>query len=446
MTPPRILIVDRDPDSAASLQDSLSKVAQADAADPQRAAAWFRQNYYDGLILDEQLPISVCRQFIADCRVEHPGIWAIILTSSESFEKSPPTGGPTLCLRKPVYAERLVPEVEKMAAAGEQQLADFTRRPLVPPPSGIVGNDPVFSRAVERIATAAKTTAPVLILGESGSGKDVLARYLHQAGRRAELPFQAVNSAGIPETLIESTLFGHRKGAFTGADANRKGVFSAANGGTLFLDEIGEMPPAIQASLLRAVETKTIFPVGSPEGEIVDVRIVTATHRDLGAAVQAGRFRADLYYRLAVWVVHVPPLRRRPGDIELLANHFLERRRQAFESRATSISPSAIQRLRDHAWPGNVRELDNVLQRAMLLATGPTIESEHIEFDRMPGPGDGEPTDPLGSYEDSDRAFRRRYFRNLLDATGGNRTRAASFAGISRTTLHNHLKELGIVD
>lgn len=441
---PRLLIVDRDPDSAASLSDSLAKVAEADAADPQRASALFRINLYNGLIVDEQLPIEICRQFIADCRAAQPGIWAIILTASEAIEKAPLPGGTTVCLRKPVLAATLQRQVAELAAAETVHVSPQSRRPATSAPAAIVGDDAVFRRTVERVAAAAKSAAPVLILGESGSGKDVLARHLHELSARSKGTFQAVNSAGIPESLIESTLFGHRKGAFTGAESNRKGMFSAASGGTLFLDEIGDMPPPIQASLLRAVESRTIFPVGSTEGERVDVRIVTATHRDLGAAVHAGRFRSDLYYRLAVWVVHVPPLRRRPGDIELLASHFLNLRRQAFESRATSISPSALQRLRDHSWPGNVRELDNVLQRAMLLSSGPVIDAHHIEFDRMPGPGEGEPADPLASFEESDRAFRRRYFRNLLDATGGNRTRAAAFAGVSRTTLHNQLKDLGI--
>ncbi|HKP76546.1 MAG TPA: sigma-54 dependent transcriptional regulator, partial [Longimicrobiaceae bacterium] len=279
-----------------------------------------------------------------------------------------------------------------------------------------------------------------LIQGESGTGKELLARIVHENSRRARGPFVAVNCAAIPETLLESELFGHERGAFTGAATRRLGRFERASGGTLFLDEVGDMSPTMQAKILRALQEHEIERVGGDTPVRVDVRVVAATNRDLEAEVAAGRFREDLYYRLAVVVVHLPALRERGGDVDLLAGRFMDAFAAEHGRPVRALSPEAAARLRAYAWPGNVRQLRNVIERAVLVADGEVLRAEHLPpevLNAAEGPGgDGD-----GAFLPL-RELERRHIRRALDLTGGNLGDTARLLGIHRNTLRQKLRGL----
>ncbi|MEZ4339305.1 MAG: sigma-54 dependent transcriptional regulator, partial [Sandaracinaceae bacterium] len=273
---------------------------------------------------------------------------------------------------------------------------------------------------VERLA---KLPWPVLVTGESGTGKEMIARALHERGPRASGPFVAVNAGGMPSSLIESELFGHEKGAFTGAQATHRGVFEQAHGGTLFLDEIGELPLELQARLLRVLETWTIRRVGAEGTMPVDVRLVCATHRDPRAMVEEGRFRQDLYYRIAQLAVQVPPLRQRPGDVKALAEHFLRSCAEAVG--AKRFEEAALMRLAAHDWPGNARELRNAVRRAAARCAGGWISLEDVAV----------VLDEMGGADLSDEGL-----RDLVAAHDGNLAAAARTLGVPRTTLRDRLR------
>ena len=310
----------------------------------------------------------------------------------------------------------------------------------------IVAASPVMIDLLEILERAAEYKATVLLTGESGTGKEVLARAIHaQSGRRNQ-GFVAVNCAAIPEALLESELFGHARGAFTGADRARRGLFVEADGGTLFLDEIGELPPPLQAKLLRVLQEEEVMPVGESKPRNIDVRVIAATSRDLEREVASGRFREDLFYRLDVFRVRVPPLRERREDVPLLVDHFIARFRDALGKPIRTITDDALDRMVDHAWPGNVRELENVIERAMILA-----DSDRITLGDLPeaiAAPRRKPSLPAASGDFSMRRARRRFetelIRRALDATGGNRTRAARLLEISHRALLYKIKEYGL--
>jgi DNA-binding NtrC family response regulator len=289
-------------------------------------------------------------------------------------------------------------------------------------------------RVVETVAVVAPSNAPVLILGESGAGKELIAQLIHRWSPRGEGPLVAANCAGLPESLIESELFGHTKGAFTGADAKRLGFFRAADGGTLFLDEIGELPLPLQPKLLRALESGQITPVGSDEPMGVDTRLVAATNRDLGDAVERGEFRDDLYYRINVVELAVPPLRERRDDILPLARRFAGE----FSGGPVRLSPQAAQCLIAHNWPGNVRELRNAVRRACLLCRGDVIMPEHLPpkmAATVPGSMESRDDDRLSQVE-------RATILATLEECKGNRTQTAKKLGISRRALIYKLRAI----
>ena len=286
---------------------------------------------------------------------------------------------------------------------------------------------------------AAVTPLSVLIVGETGVGKEVIARAVHQSSPRANGPLVTVNCAALRDELAETELFGHEPAAFTGADKAKIGLFEEAAGGTFFLDQVAELSPAIQAKLLRAIEEKTILPVGSSERRSVDVRVVAATHRDLRHEIGAGRFRMDLYFRLSGVIVHVPPLSQRRIEIEPLARAFLHRLCNVLGQHAPELTPESIALLQRYRWPGNVRELGNVVERAVLLSGGGPIGPDHIQFDvSSSGPAT---TD--GGAELSDEGERARLI-TVLASCGGNQTRAARTLGISRSALARRLDRLGV--
>jgi len=308
------------------------------------------------------------------------------------------------------------------------------------PAGGMIGCCAAMQEVFERIRKVAPTDTTVLILGESGTGKELVARAVHEQSTRRDAPLIAVNCAAIPAGLIESELFGHEKGAFTGAVGTHRGLVEAADGGTLFLDEIGELPLEAQARLLRVIQEGEIRRVGSTQSRKVNVRLIAATHRDLQQCVNAGTFRSDLYYRLHVMEIRLAPLRERGDDICQLAEVLLEKARQRLNRPPMSISAEAMERLRHHTWPGNVRELENVIERAVILADGSQITPQLLAIDNAPGNGQDNPSavDEALSLDD--------YFRRFVRENEGQMTETelARHLGISRKTLWERRQKLGL--
>ncbi len=305
--------------------------------------------------------------------------------------------------------------------------------------SAIIGDSLAMRQLLDLVAKVAATDSTVLITGETGTGKELVGRAVHQASRRRDRPFSPVNSAAFPETLLESELFGHRRGAFTGATANKRGLFEAAHRGTVFLDEVGEMPLSMQAKLLRFLQTGEIRPVGGESSRHVDVRLVTATNRDLEQAVTSGIFREDLYYRLAVIPIQVPPLRERPEDIPQLAHHFLGNFSSRMGKPVLGIAPAAAALMEQYAWPGNVRELENTVERGVALCKGSELCVEDLP-PRLRDPHPEWVSEDLQSLGNLERA----HILRTLDRVGWNRKRAAEILQVSTTTLWRRLKEFGV--
>jgi len=321
----------------------------------------------------------------------------------------------------------------------------------------IIGQSPVFLQVLEKARNFARTDFPVLITGESGTGKELVAREVHSQSPRREEPFLVQNCSAIPDTLLESELFGYKKGAFTGADRDKAGLFEAAQGGTVFLDEIGDMPLNLQAKILRVLQEQEIKPLGHTEIRRVDVRIIAATNHDLQQAIAQGRFREDLYFRLGVLPLHLPPLRQRREDIPLLFNHFLAREARRMKLPPKSLSPQALDLLMDYPWPGNIRELENLAK--YLLATAPqqvvTPEDLPAQFQQSqppapPAPAAPEtqvsPPEPISPSFDNYtwEELEQDYVRFLLKKYKWNVTRAAQAAGLKRSTFCSRMKRLGI--
>ncbi|MDJ0865360.1 MAG: sigma-54 dependent transcriptional regulator [Myxococcota bacterium] len=340
-----------------------------------------------------------------------------------------------LAIRKAHERERLRRANQLLAREVERAVGD---RPIVAASAAMVG-------VLETLERAAEYKATVLLTGESGTGKEVLARAIHAQSPRREDAFVAINCGAIPEPLLESELFGHAKGAFTGADRARRGLFLEADGGTLFLDEVGELPPPLQVKLLRVLQEEEVRPLGESKPRGVDVRVIAATARDLDAEVAAGRFREDLFYRLNVLHVHVPPLRDRRQDVPLLVDHFLAHFRSALGKPVQGIADDALERLVAYRWPGNVRELENVIERAVILTRGERVTLEELpanvfepsQTDEVVGPGDL-------CLKRARRRTEIEIIRRALRATDGNRTHAARLLEISHRALLYKLKEYAI--
>ena len=311
----------------------------------------------------------------------------------------------------------------------------------------IVAGAPAMRKALQVAEKVARHNSPVLVTGASGTGKELIARFLHRESPRAGRNFVAVNCGGVPEQLLESEFFGHVKGSFTGADRDKPGLFEVADGGTLFLDEVGELPGALQVKLLRALQEGEIRRVGATQTTTVDVRLISATNRDLEEAVEVGDFRKDLYYRLAVVPIHLPQLRHRKEEIPELARHLLERHARRMDVAIEGIAPEAMEVLLDYAWPGNIRELENVLERALVLTEDTVVGLDDLpETVRMPAP-DG----PLVSADGDDLSVKRhgaRLEKHLielaLDRTGGNKTQAAELLELSPRALRYKIQEYGV--
>src|SRR6266446_3966085 len=377
-----LLLIDDDPDL---LPDQVSHVFPAPAhrveiaptgAEGLKRAAEVRP---DVILLDLRLPdqsgLDVLRQLRQiDARI--PVVLVTVVRSADSAIEA---------MRQGAYDYLLKPlDLQKLdRVIGEAlKVARLMREPAVvvgtppdddQPGEAIVGSSPAMQEVYKAIGRVADQTFPVLITGESGTGKELVARAIYQHGPRAQTPFLALNCAAIPENLLESELFGHEKGAFTGADRRRIGKFEQCNGGTLFLDEIGDMPPAIQAKMLRVLQEQAFERVGGNETIRTDVRLIAATHRDLKAWSVEGKFRPDLYYRLGVFTIHLPPLRERDDDLLMLVQYYLRRFNRELGREVREITPEGLERLRGYPWPGNVRELQSVLKQALLKASGPVL-------------------------------------------------------------------------
>ena len=445
----KILLVDDEERMVAVLKADLARRGHAvtGATNGAAALAELRRDAFDLVVTDLRMEPVDGLAVIAGVQAESPGTPVIVLTAYGEVATAVAALRAGACdyLTKPCDFDTVALAVTR--ALGEAALRRENRalRHAVSALAGaaeLVGESPALAALRELIAKVAPTEATVLIRGESGSGKELVARALHAASRRAAGPFIAVNCAAIAETLLESELFGYRKGAFTGADRDREGLFEAARGGTLFLDEIGEAGAGVQAKLLRVLEQRKINRVGDPREREVDVRIVAATNRPLEEAIAAGAFREDLYYRLLVFPLDVPPLRERRDDIPALAGRFLA----ALGRRDDALPAATLARLRAHAWPGNVRELRNLIERAHILAGPAPLRDEHFVLDARGAPGG-----PAGSGgaapapADLDlEANEKRLIRAALERADGNKSRAARLLGITRRTLYSRLKLLGM--
>jgi two-component system nitrogen regulation response regulator GlnG len=334
---------------------------------------------------------------------------------------------------------------------------------LTDAPDALVGHCPAMQAVYKAIGRVASQDVTVLILGESGTGKELVARAIYHYSRRSKGPFLAINCAAIPEALLESELFGHEKGAFTGADRRRIGKFEQAGGGTLFLDEIGDMSPVTQTKILRVLQGQEFERVGGNEPIHTDVRVIAATNRDLEKMVAEGTFRGDLYYRLNVFTIRIPPLRERSEDLPLLARHFVHRFAKELGKDARTIAPEALERLRAYSWPGNVREFQSVIKQALLQATGPVLLAEFLpELGPPPAATGGAPAleqdfaalsrwigqrlaeGSTSLYADFQALTDRHLLRLVLQHTSGNLSQAARYLGITRATLRSKLQALGL--
>ena len=307
---------------------------------------------------------------------------------------------------------------------------------------GVIGESPVMLKVLDKLRRAADSDIPVLIIGESGTGKELFANAIHQNSPRRSKPFQAVNCAGLSETILESELFGHTKGAFTGAVGDRKGYFETADGGTLFLDEIGDMPLAMQAKLLRVLEDQLVIPVGATTGRKVDVRIISATNQDLSERVEQGQFRQDLYFRIRGVLIEIPPLRERRSDIPLLLEHYLEEFARSEDRSVKGFTPAALRTLKSYRWPGNVRELRNSVKAMVVLAETELLDVGDLPFEMHSA---STATDEISNLAGVNLTeLEKTAISRTLELVNGNREAAAKMLGIGERTLYRKIKEYGL--
>ncbi len=441
----RILIVEDDAAILELLTEELEEAGHVvTGVDSAEQALTLLDTPFDVIISDIRLP-GMDGMTLLDTLAEQPDRPAvIIITAFGSIEQAVDAlqrGGDDF-LTKPLDLDQVRASVARLTrrrVLKTQQKASETRDTFHL--DGLSSCTPAMARLFDQARTLATQPAAVLIQGESGTGKELLAHALHREGPRREGPFIAVNCASIAPDVMESECFGHVKGAFTGAIAHRRGLFQQAHGGTLFLDEVGDMPLALQAKLLRVLQTHRVRPVGGEEEQQIDVRIVAATNRPLPALIEAGLFREDLFYRLETFSLTLPPLRERPDDITLLATHFIERYSREQGCSPMTLSPSALSLLWAYPFPGNVRELDNAILRAVTLARTDMLESDDFpERFRQAATSASESHDVRTQEWLSLEQMEQHYIQRVLDAVDGNKRRAADILGIGRKTLYRRLE------
>jgi two-component system response regulator HydG len=398
----------------------------------------------DVVLTDVRMPSVGGLEVLLAARELDPSLPVILMTAQASLQTAirAVNEGAFYYIQKPFANDELLAIVRRASESRQlkrenQQLRTEIRRRDRGDAVRPIGKSRPFTEALKLAETVGPTDSTVLISGESGTGKEVLARYLHELSGRADGPFVSINCGALPENLLESELFGHVRGSFTGAVRDKQGLFVAAKGGTFFLDEVGEMSPATQVKLLRVLQEREVIPVGATEAVPVDVRIVAATNRDLDEEIRRGGFRSDLFYRLNVITLHLPPLRDRPDDVPLLADHFLQRF-AASRGRKVRLAAETLEALQGYDWPGNVRELENALERAAVMTPGEDIGPGALPAkitERAPQPLVQASLPPNPTLEIIERA----YIHWVLQAEGGNKTRAAEVLGIDPSTLYRKL-------
>jgi two-component system response regulator GlrR len=366
---------------------------------------------------------------------DHPSLPVVILTAHGTIPDAvaATTRGVFGFLTKPFEARTLLAEVERALRVGGPATAAVAVSPDGAWRQDIVTRSPAMEEVLQQAKLVATTDASVFIHGESGTGKELLARAIHRASRRSEREFVAVNCGAIPEPLLESELFGYVKGAFTGAVRDHKGLFQAGHGGTLFLDEIGDMPLALQVKLLRVLQERQVRPVGAVASTPIDLRVVSASHRNLQEEMKAGRFREDLYYRLNVVSLSLPPLAQRREDIPLLANHFLQQLAERYDRNVAALAPDALELMLAAAWPGNVRQLFNVVEQTVALSVTPLVPASLVQRALQQSAAN------LSSLDEAKRRFERDYLVQLLKMTRGNVSQAARLAKRNRSDFYSLL-------
>jgi DNA-binding NtrC family response regulator len=448
----RILIVEDDEIFLRPLQRTLEvegyEVAVVQSGE--EAVELLKGDDVDLVLTDKRLPGIDGVDLVRRMKADHPDLAVVVMTAYGTIGSAVEAMrlGAEDYLVKPFDAAEVLMvlrraiEFHELKAASRATLRRNQERFTL---RNVVTQSQPMQEVFELLSTVAGLDTTVLIYGETGVGKELLARSLHFSGARRDRPFAAVNCAAIPEELFESELFGFRKGAFTGAGETRRGLLQAANGGTLLLDEIGEMPLGLQAKLLRVIEEKRVTSIGSDRPVEIDVRFIATTNKDLQVEVERGAFRRDLFYRLSVMPVRVPPLRERPGDVPLLAQHFLEQSARRSKKVVRAIAPEAMQALGRYAWPGNVRELENVIERAVIVAKGDTI----VDVERFLSGESGRPRVDLGlPFRDAKarvvEEFERAYISGVLEAEGGKLTAAAKHADMDPKNFHEKLIRYGL--
>ena len=445
-----ILVVDDDPAILEMCEDLLTEAGfdVQTCGSGQEALEAADEQDFDVVLSDLQMPGIDGLELIAAMRERRPETPVIIMTAFGTIEAAVAAmrGGALDFVTKPFRSEEMLVSLERAfeRRALEEENRDLRRAVARTSSFGdLVGESVAMNDIYSMIKKIATNSSNVLITGESGTGKEVVARSIHFTGARAGKPFVPINCTAMPEGLLESELFGHVRGAFTGAHTNKKGLFEAAEGGTLFLDEIGDMPLSLQAKLLRVLQDREIRPVGGTQSVRVDVRIIAATHQDMQQTIEEGRFRQDLFYRLNVIPIRIPPLRERPEDIPVLAQAFLHKHSKDDRIR---FSDGALRRMMRGSWPGNARELENCIERALALSTGEEIAESDILI-----PSDGPEVD--GTIEDlllrlaleqrlTVRELTDAYIEAALEAAGGRKSEAARLLGVNRRTLYRREERL----
>jgi len=448
---PRVLIVDDDEGHAEALAEGLEvdgyacTLARSGREGLERMAEATFDAVLTDLVMHEVSGLEVLRQ----ARTLQPDAVVILITGHGSIETAVDAMrlGAADYLAKPVRIAELRTRLARALETGSLRRTNLDLRRQLDERfgfEGLVGHSPAMKRIFDILRQVAPTTATVLILGDSGTGKELIARAVHNNSNRKDGPFVAVNCAALSEGLIESELFGHTKGAFTGAISAKEGRIVYADGGTLFLDEVGDMPLSTQAKLLRVLETREVLPVGGNQTRKVDVRLVAATNRDLGAMAKRGEFREDLLFRLKVVTIDLPPLRDRAGDVPMLVDHFISELATQHGRNVRGITPEARTLLVRYDWPGNVRELRNVIENMVLLARGEVLGIEDVPESVHEHKGDGR---RAGGFELAGRSMaevERALIQANLELAEGNREKAAKILGMGERTLYRKLKEYGL--
>jgi two-component system response regulator PilR (NtrC family) len=436
------LIVDDETDIRELLEITLNRMkldTQA-AASVKDAKALLQQRRFDLCLTDLRLPDGDGIELVKHIQAHHATMPVAVITAYGSMDTAIKAlkAGAFDFVSKPIelaMLRDLISSALKLSQSNGPQAARRDDR--------LLGRSPAMARLKATIKKLARSQAPVYLQGESGTGKELVARQIHDLGPRAERPFIPVNCGAIPSELMESEFFGHMKGSFTGAVADKQGLFQAANGGSLFLDEVAELPLHMQVKLLRAIQERAIKPIGAQQEVPVDVRILSATHKNLTAEIAQSRFRQDLYYRINVIELRVPPLRERLSDLPMLAEHILARLATEGRSQSLRLSPEALQKLEGYAFPGNVRELENILERAATLCEGQAIQADDLQLPAVCAASADNQAEPGASQlEDYLEDKEKKAIIDALEKTRWNRTAAAKLLGISFRQLRYRLKKL----